>query len=97
LKHNCPKLTDADAQHKSSRKRGNQDSDPEVRIAALEAEIQRLKESNTNHKKKKFKTVSTKGDWNKFVRKDDRGSDEESKRIARERKMTVMFHKSVIT
>jgi hypothetical protein len=42
LKRNCPKLTDADAQHKSSRKRGNQDSDPEVRIAALEAEIERM-------------------------------------------------------
>lgn len=78
LKQNCPKPTDADAQHKSSRKRGNQDSDPEVRIAALEAEIQRLKESNTDHKKKKSKTVSTKTDWNKYVRKDDRGSDEES-------------------
>jgi hypothetical protein len=48
------------------------------RIAALEAEIQRLKESSTDHKKKTSKTVSKKGDWNKYVRKDDRGSDEES-------------------
>jgi hypothetical protein len=31
-------------------------------------------------KKKKSKTVAKKGDWNKYVRKDDRGSDEESKK-----------------
>ena len=78
LKQQCPKLTDAERQHKSSRKRGYQDNDSEVRIAALEAEIQRLKESSTDNKKKKSKTVSKKGDWNKYVRKDDRGSDEES-------------------
>jgi hypothetical protein len=49
-----------------------------VCIAALEAEIQMLKESSTDHKKKKSKAVSKKGDWNTYVRKDDRGSDEES-------------------
>jgi hypothetical protein len=80
LKQDCPKLEERDISNKpkSSRKRGHQEGDQSERIAALEAEIQRLKESNTDHKKKKSKTVSKKGDWSKYVRKDDRGSDEES-------------------
>ena len=65
MKHNCPKLEEADTSHKqrSSRKRSHEDGgDQNVRIAALEAEIQRLKESmpksvenSTDHKKKKSK------------------------------------------
>ena len=80
LKQDCPKLEERDISNKpkSSRKRGHQEGDQSERIAALEAEIQRLKESSTDHKKKKSKTVSKKGDWSKYVRKDDRGSDEES-------------------
>jgi hypothetical protein len=80
LKQDCPKLEERDISNKpkSSRKREHQEGDKSERIVALEAEIQRLKESSTDHKKKKSKTVSKKGDWNKYVRKDDRGSDEKS-------------------
>jgi hypothetical protein len=48
LEQDCPKLEERDISNKpkSSHK---QDSDPKVRIAALEAEIQRLKESSTDH------------------------------------------------
>ena len=80
VQQECPKFAKEEdsSRHKSSRKRGHQEGDQSVRIAALEAEIQRLKESSTDHMKKKSKTVSKKGDWNKYVRKDDRVSDEES-------------------
>ena len=87
MKNDCPKLEEVDTSRhkKSSSKRGLDDrGDPIVRIAALEAEIQRLKESmpksgeSTDHKKKKAKTDSKKVNWNKFVGREERGSDEES-------------------
>ena len=50
---------------------------------------------STDHKKKKAKTDSKKVDWNKFVRRDERGSDEESDqewaaRVDSARKVTAM-------